>query len=127
MRPGGRLHWRDLTEADQRRVAAAVADLGVGSSTWWARVEKHTRQERARHKILAALYALAGEEVSRVVLETRHRERNRRDAEAVESFRRTPSPVPPATCGTSTMDTVRRGVDGSSAVRRSVVPRCRPC
>lgn len=89
LRPGGRLHWRELKPADQRRVAEAVAGLGIASSTWWVRVEMNTQQERARRKILAeALYILAGEGVSRVVLETQHRERNHHDAEVVKSFRR---------------------------------------
>lgn len=87
-RPRRRLHWRDESATDRRRIIAAVAALDVRAEVVVATGMDPKRQERARRKCLERLlHRLSLRHVEIVWIESRGPAGDQRDLAAVVALR----------------------------------------
>jgi hypothetical protein len=84
----GKLHWRDESSSRRELVAKTIRSTGARSLVVVGQMADPRKQERARRLVLGQLlHILDRRQVSHVVLESRHPERDRHDIEAVGAFR----------------------------------------
>lgn len=84
----GKLHWRDESQPRRELIAKTIRACGVESLVVAGAMVNSRKQERARRVVLGhLLYELDRRQVARVMLESRHAERDRHDIKAFGGYR----------------------------------------